>query len=102
MQYGLLNDFPQNNFFRCNSLIDLRYILTVRIAPKFISNAVKASITRERLVNRKPSINCNNIRSNYFILNRVKSLIYQRLPFKCLSIQMLSQSSSIPLGFISQ
>ena len=50
MQYGLLNDLPQNNCLRCNSLIDLIYILTVRIAPKFISNAVKASITKERLV----------------------------------------------------
>ena len=56
MQYGLLNDLPQNNFLRCNSLIDLRYILTVRIAPKFISNAVKASITKERLVIRNPPL----------------------------------------------
>ena len=102
MQYGLLNDLPQNNFLRCKALIDLRYTLTVRIAPKFINNAVKESITRERLVIRKPSINFINIRSNYFFLNRVKSLIYQRLPFKCRSIQMVSQSSSVPLGFISQ
>ena len=56
MQYGLVNDFPQNNFLRCNDLIDLRYIFTVRIAPKLISNAVKASIRRERLVIIKPSI----------------------------------------------
>ena len=24
MQYGLLNDLPQNNFFRCSSLTELR------------------------------------------------------------------------------
>ena len=57
MQYGLLNDLPQNNCLRCNSLIDLRYILAVRIAPKFTSNIVKTSITIERLVMRAPSIN---------------------------------------------
>ena len=56
MQYGFLNDLPQNNCLRCNSLIDLIYILTVRIAPKFISNAVKASITKERLVIRNPPL----------------------------------------------
>ena len=50
MQYGLLNALPQNNCLRCNSLIDLIYILAVRIAPKFTSKAVKRSITRERLV----------------------------------------------------
>ena len=58
MQYGLLNDLPQNNCLRCNSFTELRYILTVSIAPKFTSNAVKKSITKERLVIRRPSINC--------------------------------------------
>ena len=56
MQYGLLNDLPQNNCLRCNSFIDLIYILAVKIAPKFTNNAVKTSITIERLVMRKPSI----------------------------------------------
>ena len=56
MRYGLLNDLPQNNCFRCNSLIDLRYIFAVRIAPKFTSNAVKTSITTERLVIRNPPL----------------------------------------------
>ena len=59
MQYGLLNDLPQNNCLRCNSFIDLIYILAVKIAPKFTNNAVKSSITVERLVIRKPSINLN-------------------------------------------
>ena len=59
MQYGLLNDLPQNNCLRCNSLIDLKYIFAVRIAPKFTSNAVNVSITTERLVIRNPSINWN-------------------------------------------
>ena len=57
MQYGLLNDLPQNNCFRCNSFIDLIYILAVKIAPKFINNAVKTSISIDRLVIRKPSTN---------------------------------------------
>ena len=57
MQYGLLNDFPQNNCFRRNSFIDLKYILAVKIAPKFTSNAVKTSIAIEWLVMRNPSIN---------------------------------------------
>ena len=57
MQYGLLNDLPQNNCLRCNSFIDLRYILAVKIAPRFNSNAVKTSITIERLVIRNPCIN---------------------------------------------
>ena len=48
MQYGLLNDLPQNSCLRCNSFIDLIYILAVNIAPKFTKNAVKASITIER------------------------------------------------------
>ena len=48
MRYGLLNDLPQNNCLRCNSFIDLMYILAVNIAPKFTKNAVKASITIER------------------------------------------------------
>ncbi len=56
MQYGLLNDLPQNNCLRCNSFIDLRYILAVSTAPKFTSNAVKKSIKTERLVIRGPSI----------------------------------------------
>ena len=64
MQYGLLNDLPQNNCFRCNSFIDLKYILAVRIAPKFTSNAVKVSITIERLVIRNPSINCDYLKTN--------------------------------------
>ena len=102
MQYGLINDLPQNNCLRCNSFIDLIYILAVKIAPKLINNAIKASITIERLVIRNPPSIKFNHKTNYFILKRVKSLIYQRLPFKCLSIQILSQSSSIPLGFISQ
>ena len=57
IQYGLLNDLPQNNCFRCNSFIDLIYILAVKIAPKFTNNAVKTSITIERLIIRKPIIN---------------------------------------------
>ena len=57
MQYGLLNDLPQNNCLRCNSFIELIYILTVKIAPKFTNNAVKTSITIERLVIRKLPIN---------------------------------------------
>ena len=57
MQYELLDDLPQNNCLRCNFLIDLRYILAVRTAPKFNRNDVKTSITIERLVMRKPSIN---------------------------------------------
>ncbi len=56
MQYGLLNDLPQNNCLCCNSFIDLRYILAVKIAPRFIRNDVKTSIATERLVIRKPSI----------------------------------------------
>ncbi len=55
MQYGLVNDLPQNNCLRCSSLIDLIYILTVRIAPKFTSNTVKTSKTKERLVIKRPS-----------------------------------------------
>ena len=55
MRYGLLNDLPQNNCLRCNSFIDLRYILAVKIAPKFTSNAVNTSITTERLVIKRPS-----------------------------------------------
>ena len=54
MQYGLLNDLPQNNCFRCSSFMDLMYILAVNSAPKFISNAVNASITTDRLVIRRP------------------------------------------------
>ena len=54
MRYGLLNDLPQNNCLRCNSFIDLMYILAVNSAPKFISNAVKTSITTDRLVIRRP------------------------------------------------
>ena len=48
MQYGLLNDLPQNNCLRCSSFIDLMYILAVKIAPKFTNNAVKTSIIIER------------------------------------------------------
>ena len=65
MQYGLLNDLPQNNCLRCNSFIDPRYILAVRTTPKFNRNTVNASINIERLVMRKPSINL------YIILKRV-------------------------------
>ena len=54
MRYGLLNDLPQNNCLRCNSFIDLMYILAVNSAPKFISNAVETSITQDRLVIRRP------------------------------------------------
>ncbi len=50
MQYGLLDDLPQNNCLCCNSFIDLRYILTVKIAPTLISNAVKTSINVDRMV----------------------------------------------------
>ena len=57
MQYGLLNDLPQNNCLRCNSFIELMYILAVKIAPKFTNKDVKTSINIERLVIRKPSIN---------------------------------------------
>ena len=56
MQYGLLNDFPQNNCFRCNSFIDLKYMFAVRIAPKLTSNAVKVRITIERLVIGTPPL----------------------------------------------
>ena len=56
MQYGLLNDLPQNSCLRCNSFIDLRYMLAVSIAPKLTSNAVNTSIKTERLVIRGPSI----------------------------------------------
>ena len=59
MQYGLLKDLPQNNCLRCNSFIDLIYILAVKIAPKFTNNAVKTSINIERLVIKKPSNNFN-------------------------------------------
>ena len=54
MQYGLLNDLPQNNCLRCNSFIDLIYILVVKIAPKIISDAVKTSIKTDMLVIRRP------------------------------------------------
>ena len=64
MQYGLLNDLPQNNCFRCNSFIDLKYMFAVRIAPKLTSNAVKKRITIERLVIRNPSINWDYIKTN--------------------------------------
>ena len=66
MQYGLLNDLPQNNCLRLNSFIDLIYILAVKIAPKFTNNAVKTSITTERLVIGKPTI--NSITLKQFIL----------------------------------
>ena len=59
IQYGFLNDLPQNNCLRCNSFIDLIYILAVSIAPKFSSNAVKTSISTERLVIRRPPIISN-------------------------------------------
>ena len=57
IEYGLLDDLPQNNCLRCSSFIDLRYILAVSIAPKFTSNAVKTSTTTEMLVIRRTSIN---------------------------------------------
>ena len=57
IQYGLLNDLPQNNCLRCNSFIELMYIFAVKIAPKFTNNAVRTSITIERMFIRELSIN---------------------------------------------
>tara|TARA_Y100000589_G_scaffold302558_1_gene314230 strand:- start:411 stop:638 length:228 start_codon:yes stop_codon:yes gene_type:complete len=64
MQYGLINDLPQNNLLRCNSFIELMYILAVRIAPKLTSNTVMKSIPIERLVIRNSPLFDNNIKTN--------------------------------------